>query len=250
MLRLGDVTLGSIPRVVVCLRDNTPQATLDGLVRAGVDAVELRIDEFTGRSPAYVTGQVKRVKGLPVIATIRASREGGAWDQDDMARLHLYRRVAPCVQAIDVEISSSDIAAEVFQMASRSGILSIGSYHDFARTPGARTLKERARQARNMGADIVKVATFCAGTEDVRRLALFTAAEPHPVVSMGMGPYGGLTRILLPALGSALVYAACGRPTAPGQLSFADTIAYLKEFYPEYNRDRPDARPRREKRED
>lgn len=242
MLQLGDVTLGSAPRVAVCLRDNTAQETLDEIVRAGADMVELRIDEFADWSPEYVLEQVRRIKQLPIIATVRAKHEGGAWDRDDKERLELYRRVAPHVQAIDIELSSLSIVFEAFKLAARVGILSIGSYHNFSETPDLRILEGCARQAQDMGADVAKIATFCAVAEDVRRLATFTASCPHAVISMGMGPYGGLTRILFPALGSQLVYAACGRPTAPGQLSFQDTIAYLRAFYPEYNRDRPDTR--------
>ncbi|HNR29661.1 MAG TPA: type I 3-dehydroquinate dehydratase [Candidatus Hydrogenedentes bacterium] len=243
MLYLGAVTLGPVPRVVVCLRDNTPPATLDAIAAAGADAVELRIDEFTDQSPAYVLEQIERARRLPIIATIRGRLEGGAWNRSEKERLELYRAVAPHVQALDIEFSSLDIAFEVMKIAAKSGALAIGSYHNFTETPVPEILEECAHQGHVVGADVAKVATLCTTCEDVLHLATFTAESLHPLISVGMGPYGALTRIILPALGSLLVYAACDRPTAPGQLSYQDTIAFLRAFYPDYNREKAGASP-------
>jgi 3-dehydroquinate dehydratase-1 len=63
-------------------------------------------------------------------------------------------------------------------------------------------------------------------------LAVTLARRTTGLVTLGMGPYGPLTRIVLPAAGSLLTYGSVGRPTAPGQLSVAEIRRLFDSLLP------------------
>ena len=232
VLKIGDCVLGRRPAVVAAVRDGMPRADIEWAASAGVDIFELRLDLFSGMSPEHAEAEAARFAGFPVLATIRAAREGGRWDGDEKARLDLYRRLLPLAHAVDVELSSTDIAGEVAAAARAAGRVVIGSFHDFSATPPDGELDALAGKADELGADILKVAAHCADAAELRRLAAFALrCGPRPAAVIGMGPAGMISRVFFPALGSLLTYTFLGAPSAPGQLNLEDTVRYLKTFY-------------------
>jgi 3-dehydroquinate dehydratase-1 len=233
MIQIGTVTLGEAPRVVVALGEGVPRADVDAALAAGAHLVELRIDQFSSRDPEAVLRETARFRDLPLLATIRAAHEGGAWRRTDAERLALYRALLPQVDAVDVELSSRDIAAPLVEAAQATGKVTLGSYHNFQATPSWEALAAIAGEGKALGVDILKVACCCNTAEDLRVLARFTLEyRTRNVVSIGMGPAGMLSRVFFPALGSLLTYTFLGAPTAPGQLNCEDTMKYLLAFYP------------------
>jgi 3-dehydroquinate dehydratase-1 len=139
----------------------------------------------------------------------------------------------PHVDAIDLEIASGDLAADVLPRARAAGILVILSAHDFQATSARDTLLGLVARARALGADLPKLATHAGAIEDLRTLLDVTlAARDDGVVTLGMGPFGPLSRIVLPAAGSVLTYGAAGRPTAPGQLPAEELAEWLARLLP------------------
>jgi 3-dehydroquinate dehydratase-1 len=63
-------------------------------------------------------------------------------------------------------------------------------------------------------------------------LAATLAQRTAGVVTLGMGPWGPLTRVVLPAAGSLLTYGSVGRPTAPGQVSVAELRGLFDSLLP------------------
>lgn len=234
MINFGSVVLGGGPRIAVPFRDGNSPASIARAVDLGMDIAELRIDQFAQRDAASVLNEVIKFTAVPVLATIRSDSEGGAWPtSDDAARLDLYKAVLPDVAAVDIELSSKSIAADVVSAAHALGKPVVLSYHDFKQTPPLNTLNAIARDARSAGADIVKVAAMCGSQDDVRTLTRFTLDHVHEgVVVIGMGPIGATTRVLLPALGSLFTFAAYGEGTAPGQLQLEDMAAIFSRLYP------------------
>jgi 3-dehydroquinate dehydratase-1 len=112
--------------------------------------------------------------------------------------------------------------------------LLIVSYHHFEHTPGLMALEEIDARARRLGAHVVKVAVWCNSQADLRNLASFTIQkQPLGIITIGMGELGVVSRIAFPALGSLVTYACHGTPTAPGQLTWEETVGYLAAFYPQ-----------------
>ena len=153
------------------------------------------------------------------------------------ARLALYDAILPYVDAVDVEVNAREIAGQVIKHARAKGRLTIASYHNFTATPSLTELMALKEKGKGLGGDVVKVAAHCTCPEDVRCLAQFTLeCAPTPVIAIGMGPYGTLSRIFFPVLGSLMNYTFIDTEAAPGQLNYQDTLKYLDVFYPERTR--------------
>lgn len=232
--RIGRVALGAVPRVVVAVRDNADRGALETAMAAGASIVEARIDEFARHDKAYVQEQLERLRGLPLLATIRYKAEGGGWKGSEAERLALYEAVLPHCDAVDAEIYARDLFPALARMAREAHKTVIGSYHDFQGMPTARKLTATSTYGMARGAHIVKVAAMCRRKGDLEGLARFllNRKPEHPTVLIGMGAVGAASRVFLPLLGSLLTYTFLGEATAPGQLTLDDTLKYLSTFCP------------------
>jgi 3-dehydroquinate dehydratase I len=230
-IAIGAVRLGGTPAVVAA----GGESDVDALVAAGAaDVLELRADLFDQPTSARVLAAVERLRttGRPIIFTARAASEGGR-TMPDALRTELYRAALPHVDAIDVEIASGPLVAELVPTARAAGRVVLLSAHDFTATPSRDTLLALVDAARAVGADLPKLATHTTTLDDLRTLIDVTlAAAAEGVVTLGMGALGPLSRIVLPAAGSLLTYGAAGRGTAPGQMPVADLAALIGRLFP------------------
>lgn len=229
------------PLVAVSFDDSDSEGSAAAAESAGVDVAELCVDRYERYDAAHVRAQIEAYRPLPVLATIRSAAEGGNWHGPEAERLALYRAVVPVVDAVDVELSSTGIVAEVVAAAHANDTLAVVSHHDFARTPGTDELRAVVAAATELGADLVKVSTMAHSAADVRRLAtLLTDAAAGPagpeLIVIAMGETGTLSRVFFPALGSRLTYSFLDGFSAPGQLQFHETRRLLRQFYPDYAR--------------
>ena len=144
-LALGGLPLGTRPLVVAA----GGEGELPGLANAtGADVVELRADLFDDPRPeGLVTalGQL-RAAGRPILLTVRSAAEGGTPWPDDR-RAALYAAGMAHVDAVDVEIASRDLAADVLSRARAAGRLVILSAHDFAGDAIARRAPRPGRES-------------------------------------------------------------------------------------------------------
>jgi 3-dehydroquinate dehydratase-1 len=235
-LRIGQVALRpQHPIVIVPVTDRTGAAALRAAARQGVALAEARVDLFRDRSAARVArflAATRRV--MPVLLTVRAAAEGGAFEDDEPTRLALYRALLPHADAVDVELSAA-IRPALVRDARKSRRLIVLSHHDFRRTPPDPELDRVVARGFRAGADIVKLATHVRDDRDTARLAgLLSRHSGQPLVVIGMGEHGKKTRVLFPALGSLFTFAALGRGTAPGQLDVATMRRELSLFFPDF----------------
>jgi 3-dehydroquinate dehydratase-1 len=82
-----------------------------------------------------------------------------------------------------------------------------------------------------MGADIAKLATFSKSKADNARL-LSLYSNDKPIVALGMGETGKITRLMAPLLGAEFTFAAMddGQPTAPGQITYSNMKEILNKL--------------------
>ena len=108
-VKIGAVKLRPhVPTLVVPFTNRTPLAALRKAHAQGLAFAEARVDLFADRSVNAVRRVVRDVgRVLPVLLTIRSSKEGGAWQGDDAGRLALYRALLPDVAAVDVELAAA-----------------------------------------------------------------------------------------------------------------------------------------------
>lgn len=236
MVMLGRLPLDASVPVLIASFGNTDQAAIGEAVQQGLDVAELRIDLYEDARVASVLSEVAKFKALPTLVTIRAASEGGKWAKSEPARLELFQAIAPHVDAIDVELRSTDIRDDVLAVAKQEGKVCLLSFHDFGFTPPLRELIGYVDQAKALGADIVKIATHARDDFDVATLAhLLLQRREANLVVIAMGPVGIKSRVFFPALGSLMTFAALGTPTAPGQLPIAEMFRELRLYYPRFN---------------
>lgn len=237
MLKIGSVTLGALPRVVLGVVGESP--VVAQAAREGVDILEARVDLFDGQlTPARVVDDVKALKRheLPLIGTIRGRGEvRGKARFSDAGRAELYQKISPLVDAIDIDLRAT-ILKTVIAAARRNKNTIILSHHDFNGTPSEARLNEIVAEAHALGADIVKVATFAKDESDVLRLLQFTAAHrPKNLVTIAMGNIGTVSRLVFPLAGSLMTYTSVF--LSDGQIDAKRLIEDLRLYYPNYNDD-------------
>lgn len=229
---IGGIVLdGDVPRIVAA----GGEAEVEALAAAeGADLVELRADLFDDPRPETIVAVLDRLRlaGRPVILTVRAAREGGH-ALDEERRRALYVAGLPHAHAIDVEIASASLVAELAPQARALGRTLVLSAHALDGTPPEAELLALVDRAGALGAGVTKLATQARDLADVRTLLAVTlAARGRGIVTVGMGPLGPLSRVVLAAAGSLFTYAAVGRPTAPGQLPVAELASLYRRLYP------------------
>jgi 3-dehydroquinate dehydratase-1 len=174
-------------------------------------------------------------RGLPILFTRRATSEGGRIVSLSEPRvLQLYEAVcaARCVDLIDYELSQPSEAFQRVRAASRRHeIAMVGSYHNFQSTPAVEALLGMFREAQTRGADVGKVAVMPRSLGDVLTLLAAThqasASLDIPLISMSMGGYGSVSRMIGGVFGSALTFAVGKSSSAPGQIPIEELRAVL-----------------------
>jgi 3-dehydroquinate dehydratase-1 len=209
--------------------------TLRGLTQAArlprgkVDLVEVRLD-LLQRQEAQLERLMPALK-VPVLLTARHPAEGGAQGTVAAQRRAMLERFLPAAAALDVELRSTRALRPVLEAAA-SGAVRIVSFHDFIRTPSLPTLRKVVRSAQAAGADVVKIATQLRSAADLATLLQLQAGSSGPLATMGMGPLGRVSRLVLAAAGSRLNYGYLDRPQVPGQWPALELREMMRRVLP------------------
>ncbi len=152
---------------------------------------------------------------------------------EDGGRLELLSTAIEAGAAyLDVELESSpDFRKALVEQARSRSCQVIVSHHDFEATPGRSELMELRARCFEAGADLAKIACAVSTPADAARLLGLLDFEA-PVIAVGMGPLGAITRVAAPLLGSPFTYGSLepGRETASGQLDRATLERLLREI--------------------
>jgi 3-dehydroquinate dehydratase I len=215
-------------------------AELDSVTGKRPDLVEWRADFFDGLADtagvlALARELASRAGDIPVIFTIRSSREGGediALGEEQVAALVVAVCEAQVAGLVDFEMSAPRAHLDRVREAARaSDTRLILSYHNFRETPDAEALYARFSEAQLLGGDIAKVAVMPLGAEDVLTLLAATIRARRtldlPLISISMGAYGALTRMVGWMFGSSVTFAVGQGISAPGQVPIEDLKAVL-----------------------
>ena len=239
---------GTLPIIITPLVGKTQAAILDevaAIVPKKPDLLEWRIDFFEsiGDIPAVIDTALairRAAGGIPVLLTRRNATEGGqplSIDEPAVVAMYAAACQTKCVELIDYELSNAPADLKALREASKAnGIGMVMSYHNFQMTPDAATLDSKFAAAKQLGADVGKVAVM--PTSDVDVLALLAAtsrareALDIPLISMSMGGVGSLSRIMGWVYGSAATFAVGKSSSAPGQIAIEDlrtTLAIVRQ---------------------
>jgi len=195
------------------------------------DLVEWRIDyyehaENIDQSIVVLKALREKIGNIPLIFTCRMDREGGFKSIHPDKRLELIDAAIESEQIdlVDVEMcNETDFINTVKDACGRYGSRLILSYHNFDQTPDEAFILGKLARAREMGADIAKVAVTPNNYKDVLVLlnATLKARMQYldiPVIAISMGPEGGVTRLAGGLFGSDLSFAIGKESSAPGQI--------------------------------
>jgi len=193
----------------------------------GVDAVEVRLDCLAGSRGLTADG-LRDIR-LPILLTARHPREGGVGCLSTGRRRELLEEYLPFASWVDVEMRSASELAGVLRSARGRRAMKILSFHDFNRTPGPAKLARLPREAARFGADVCKIAVQLRSVADLARLLLLQARAKGSLATMGMGPLGKVSRLVLPLAGSCLAYGFIDRAQVAGQWPAALLAQRLRE---------------------
>lgn len=178
----------------------------------GTDFAEIRLDTMTlsVNEVRAIFGRSKRL-----IATCRPSRVN-----DEKRKKLLSEAVSAGAAYVDIELRADEsFRKDLIALARDRGCRVILSHHDFEKTPLRTDLEAIVNDGFQYGADIVKIACRVRSSADNARL-LGLLDGGRPLIVLGLGPLGKITRIAAPLLGSPFTYAcpAAGKETADGQI--------------------------------
>lgn len=185
--------------------------------------VELRLDmlENPADGPAVVDRVQRSLVSMLVLATCRRKEAAGEFTGSvGEQRMILEAAAAAGAQMLDVEIESAEqdpsVVAELREKARV-----VLSYHNFEKTPAMGPVLKRLQRYE---ADVYKIAAAALKPSDNLKLLGALKGVDFPLVVLGMGEPGLLTRVLSPSRGAAFTFAAPdgAKGTAPGQLSASE----------------------------
>ena len=200
-----------------------------------IDAADAVVDEDALLRTALALREA--AGALPLLATLRAAREGGReHGLDDAARAaRLIALVdAGVADLVDFETDADPAASRALGTACRGqGVPLVLSAHHFDRTPPVAEMVAAFRRAADRGADIAKLAVMPRDPRDVAALLAATAEADRtlaiPLVSMAMDEVGIESRVTGHRHGSRITWASAGAASAPGQLPLAELRRRLRE---------------------
>ncbi len=196
---------------------------------ATCDIIELRLD--TLKMPADELRNALSNNQTTILLTARHPAEGGQGSENAVERMAMIEPLLDLASLVDIELRSAMEMKPLVGKAHARSVQVIGSFHDFQATPSDEILHGAISFAQPAGLDAVKIATFLNSTSDLTRLIQITA-ESHRLrlSTMGMGPLGRISRLVLAKCGSLLNYGYIGESNAPGQWPAARLKEVLAEL--------------------
>lgn len=235
MQNFGPLNHDDMPCIAGILDQSLDYNKVIELKNSGVRILEIRIDSF--ESPDVGIIYLKSLwdnpdirKNFALLATHRENNENKGH------RLAVFEEALKFADAIDVEFEC-DEKAVLIDMAKQRQKSSILSSHDFQKTPDIQELDTILEESLLIGANICKLAVYANSSEDMLQLMDFTQKNKnHNLVSISMGDFGLISRVLALFYGSLFTYGYIQTPNAPGQLSIFELHKLLLRFYPEYKK--------------
>jgi 3-dehydroquinate dehydratase/shikimate dehydrogenase len=194
--------------------------------RQWLDLVELRADFLAPAELAHLA-RFPALVDLPVILSQRRVKDGGRWRGEEADRLRLLREAlrpaaggpagGPGYAFLDLEHDLHD--SELEGAARARGCRVIRSFYDPRCVPTglAARVRRLARRAGERG-ELAKAEVRVRGSRDQRRLAeAFRELQGVEKILLGVGEFGGFSRILAGKLNSWLTYCSPARAEGEGE---------------------------------
>jgi len=188
---------------------------------SSADLQEIRLDLLDSPGAQIAALAASRHEISRLIVTCRPRRQGGGYSGDESERIDLLiAAIQAGVGFVDLEadVERAD-ASRVLHEASKGITRVIRSHHRF--TPGLDP-RRAIEDLRGLGGHVLKLACQVDDAADLAPFLEIGRDRDRPVVLIGMGPAGILSRVCALRFGSAWTYVAADEnsATAPGQLTW------------------------------
>lgn len=241
------MTLVCVPIMV----DTVESALRDSAlaVEHGADLVEYRVDVlFEDRGGETLEDRIARVvdlvarSGAVCIVTCRPEWEGGDYSGDDDERVALFEALGTGERPpayLDVEFALWERSANIRQKIMLAvdhpeqkravSTRLILSTHDFQGRPDDLTRRVLAMQSVD-ACSVVKVAYRARSIRDNLELFELIRESAKPMIALGMGEFGLMSRVLAPKFGGFLTFASLRdeEATAPGQPTIEELLGLYR----------------------
>ena len=191
------------------------------------DVVEIRLDQLIQENELKT-----KISSItkPLLLTCRHPKEGGDNNiSEPLKRVSIIEPLLSHASAIDIEISTATEMENLITEAKSKNIQVVLSYHNFETTPNLAELKTIATEAKDKGADIIKIATTTNTIQELITLLTFSENGSIENLSfMGMGKFGMSSRLVAAQSGSVLNYSAIAETSIEGQWQLAAYREALK----------------------
>ena len=191
---------------------------------SGADVIELRLDFWPDK--AQLADKVieivstAREYDMKVIATCRASWEGGYYDGPDDARIEILRKAAAArADFVDIELKSVENYLPEFAPSKV-----IISHHNFDEKP--LDLPDIVNTIQSISSEAIPKIAFKANSILDSFAALDLMRDNPGIIAIAMGYEGIITRLLAKKLNALLTFATLGKEesTADGQVTIKEMI--------------------------
>lgn len=204
------------PQIILVITDQDPNKSI---ASCRPDMIEMRVDLLpcTTLPLAFQQFQNRRKLNIPILLTVRNDKKEGAQKvMTDAKKWELLQGLMPLTDWVDIELSSK-LCQKTIAFAHALKKKVVISAHNFKTTP--KNIAALYKQAKQTKADAIKFAFNATNEEDLIRLVKFTKEHrKENVITMCVGQWGPLSRLVLPAVGSRWVYTFLTQSTAPGQM--------------------------------
>ena len=200
------------------------------------NVVELRVDSIVHFIFEDLL-KIKKALKVNALFTCRRGDEGGITKISEDKRLQIFK-IADTLgfPFIDIELATFKENSTLLKGFKTPIICSI---HNFIRTPSVGELDTLLQQAWMYPVQMVKIATFVHSYTDIEVLFSYMSRQDKktPIIIVGMGELGRITRVIGPLVGSYLTYASNhGASSAPGQMDINEIKRYYQLLGPLYGR--------------
>jgi 3-dehydroquinate dehydratase-1 len=243
----GRVIGGSLPLICLPLVAKNRDGLLGQageLIIMQPDLLEWRIDDYQKVTDVIdcldLLEELRLAVGdIPLIFTCRIDREGGLQEITQEKRLELITAAMESgnVDIVDIELcNEKDFIETVRKCACANEVKLILSHHNFSETPDGDFIYNTLVKAQKIGADIAKLAAMPHDYADVLTLMSATNRARNggvdvPMVTISMGPEGGITRLAGGLFGSDITFAVGSKSSAPGQIPIVDLKTGMALLY-------------------
>lgn len=197
---------------------------------AEADLLEVRVDSLRAQGMSIIDIKEKLQKRKhPILLTLRTTVEGGEYSWKSTERLLAFEELLPVSDAVDLEIRNMRYVKPILQQARDANKMVILSTHSLDRKLTMGKAERLVREFRSYRVDVYKLAGLARTTEDLKVLVQLLMKFPQLRLGlMATGPLAKVSRPVLAALGSKLVYGYLDEPAAPGQPSIKEVRSMLE----------------------